>query len=107
MSGAGGHVGGEDVVGVAVEILAGPYWRTQVLEPSEHPARAWESSRHNRCFSSMRLKGTRQSPRPSGGRIQHQQGSLQRHAWSDGRYPKVRNAIPNRGDMVTCGFSPG
>ena len=65
------------------------YWRTQVLELSEYPARAWESSRHNPFPSSMRLKRTGQSPRPSGGRIQHQKGSLQRHAWSDGRYPKV------------------
>src|SRR5215467_6337484 len=38
-SGAGGHVGGEDVVRVAVQILAGPYWRTRLLEPSEYPAR--------------------------------------------------------------------
>jgi hypothetical protein len=79
---------------VAVQVGAGPYWRTQVLELSEYPARAWESSRHNPFPSSMRLKRTRRSPRPSGGRIQHQKGSLQRHAWSDGRYPKVRNAIP-------------
>ena len=70
------------------------YWRTQVLELSEYPARAWESSRRNPFPSSMRLKRTGQSPRPSGGRIQHQKGSLQRHAWSDGRYPKVWNAIP-------------
>jgi hypothetical protein len=27
MSGAGGRVGGEDVIGVPVEVLAGPLWR--------------------------------------------------------------------------------
>jgi hypothetical protein len=77
-----------------VEVLAGPYWRTQILELSEYPAGGVESRRRNSFPSSMRLKRTRGSPRPSGGRIQHQKGSFQRHAWSDGRYPKARNAIP-------------
>jgi hypothetical protein len=34
-SGAGGHVGGEDVVGVAVEVGAGTLWRSQLSELSE------------------------------------------------------------------------
>ena len=79
-SGAGGHVGGEDVVGVAVEVLAGPYWRSRVLELSEYPARESESSYRNPLPPSMRSKRTLRSLQPSGGRIQHQKGSFQRHA---------------------------
>ena len=56
--------------------------------------------------SSMRLKRTRRPPRPSGGRIQHQKGSLYRPAWSAGRSRKTRDAIRHRRDLVTCGFSP-
>ena len=43
-SGAGGHVGGEDVVGVAVEVLAGPTWR-MVVRGSAWRAAIWTSRR--------------------------------------------------------------
>ena len=63
-------------------------------ELSEYPARATESSHADPFSSSMRLKRALRSPRPSGGRILHQKGWFRRHAWSDGRYWKVRKAIP-------------
>ena len=64
------------------------------MELSECFARAWESSHRDPFPSSMRLKRTRRPPRPSDGRIRHQKGAFQRPAWSDGRCPKVRDAIP-------------
>ncbi len=58
------------------------------------PAWASESSHPNPFPSSMRLKRALRPPRPSSGRILHQKGWLWRRAWSDGRRPEARNAIP-------------
>jgi hypothetical protein len=38
------QIRGDGVGGVAVKAVAEVYWRTQVLELSEYPARAWESA---------------------------------------------------------------
>jgi hypothetical protein len=80
LPGGPGDIGDDDVGGVPVQGGPGPYWRTQILELSEYPAGAAESRRRNSFPSSMRLKRTRGSPRPSGVRIQHQKGSHQRDA---------------------------
>jgi len=47
--------GDERPVGVDDLFGVDGYWRTKVLELSEYPARAWESSRHNPFPSSMRF----------------------------------------------------
>jgi hypothetical protein len=91
---SGGHEGGEDVVGVSVEVLACALWRSQIFQPSECPHRGSESSRHNPFPSSMRLKRAHRRPRPFGDWIPHRKGSVPRHPWSGSRHRKPRSAIP-------------
>jgi hypothetical protein len=64
------------------------------LQGSECPAQAWESGRRNPFPSSMRLKRGHRPPRPSSGRILHQEGRLARRAWSDRLCAKAWITIP-------------